>query len=188
MCKWRAFLGPKLVSFLGPKVVPHWGPKSVPFLAPIWFLFWLPLAYQLLLVSTLLCKGPHIVASPRPTVPRATLAPTSFAPPPPAPPLHSSRGEVGWSPSFGSKEGATCRCFARMQTLRTWLRFMDWTDLPGLGIVPARIKFHGIVPFDCPLRLRPWLRGDFRAVKNCVLVPRKWSSRFHVFVAAVKLN
>ena len=185
MCKRRAFLGPKAVPFLGPKVVPHLGPNSVPFFAPIWFLFLAPTRRAAAFGCDTALQRTAYRGFLQTHYPRAPVAPTSFAPPP-APPLCLSRGEVGWSPSFGIKEGATCRCFARTQTLRTWLCFIDETDLPNFGIVPARIKFHSIFPFDCPLRLRLWLRDHFRAVENSVLVPRKWSSWFHVFVAAVK--
>ena len=180
MCKRRAFLGPKAVPFLGPKVVPHLGPNTVPFLAPNWFLVLAPTR-----LAAAFGRGTPAYLPPNPLSP-GLLSPLLRSPPPPAPPLRSSRGEVGWSPSFGIKEGATCRRFARTQTLRTWLCFIDGTDLPNFGIVPARIKFHSIFPFDCPLWLRLWLRDHFRAVENCVLVPRKWSSWFHVFVAAVK--
>jgi hypothetical protein len=64
--------------------------------------------------------------------------------------------------------------------------FIAGTDFRKRGVVQARVKFHSIFPFDCPLPFWLWFRDHFRAVKNCMLVPQKWRSWLQVFVAVVK--
>jgi hypothetical protein len=88
----------------------------------------------------------------------------------------------------GGKEGEGKEgrgCFGQAACERAYVASAG-TSFPKFGIAQARIKFHSVFLFDCPLPSRSPLSGPLRAMKGVYWFRKIGGAQVRVFLAVVK--